>query len=424
MRSLYSFLLYLATPLVLAYFFLRGLRDAGYRGRLGERFGFFAPPRTPGGIVVHAASLGEVNAASELLRRLKDQPKMTPLTVTTVTPAGSARVQELFGGELQHVYAPLDLPGAVGRFFGRMQPHLLIVMETEIWPNLYAAAHRRGIPILVVNARVSPRSLGRYLRLRRWTARVLGQVAAFGAQSAADAERLRAIGAAPERITVTGNLKFDQRLEPGLEQRGAALRASWGTDRPVLAAGSTHEGDERALLQAFGGLLRDFPQALLLLAPRRPERFARAAQLAREAGFAVAMRSQGLAPDPAVQCLIVDSMGELQTFYAACDVAFVGGSLEPHGGHNVLEAAALGRPIVVGPHTFNFEEITRCLVEDGAALRVADAEQLEAALRKLLGDPGLRGRMAAAARKRVESGQGALARTLELVERTVTAAAG
>ncbi|MDX1379892.1 MAG: lipid IV(A) 3-deoxy-D-manno-octulosonic acid transferase [Xanthomonadales bacterium] len=428
MRRLYSLLLYLVTPMALAYLFVRGLRSRGYRERWTERFGWFdAPQKTPGtagAILVHAASLGEVNAAAALLRELRLRLPGRQLQITTVTPAGSARVRELFGDEAFHVYAPLDLPGAVKRFYDCLGPDLLVIMETEIWPNLFGEAARRGIPIVIANARISPRSLGRYRRLRRFTAQTLEHVSVIGAQSEADAARLREIGALPGRLTVTGNLKFDVRLDPGVPGNGAALRRAWGAGRPTILGGSTHEGDERPLLQAFRGLLPDFPDALLLLAPRRPERFLRAAQLVRDAGLQVALRSAGLEAPADTQCLLIDSMGELPTFYAACDVAFVGGSLEPHGGHNVLEAAALARPVLVGPHTFNFADITGGLVEAGAAWRVADAAELEAALRRLLADAGLRERMGAAGRRQVRTGQGALERTLALIQERLTPAAG
>jgi len=428
MRLLYSFLLYLVTPLVLVYLFLRGLRGGGYRDRWSERFGRFdapvTPPGTAGAILVHAASLGEVNAAAALLRELRLRFPLRPLFISTVTPAGSARVRELLGGDTFHIFAPLDLPGAVRRFYDRLAPDLLVVMETEIWPNLFGEAARRGIPIVIANARISPRSLGRYRRLRGFTAQVLRQVSAIGAQSEADAARLREIGAPSERLTVTGNLKFDVRLDPGLPGYGAALRRAWGVGRPTVLGGSTHEGDERPLLQAFRGLLPDFPEALLLLAPRRPERFARAAQLARDAGLQVALRSAGLELPAGTQCLVIDSMGELPMFYAACDVAFVGGSLEPHGGHNVLEAAALARPVLVGPHTFNFEDITRRLADAGAAWRVTDAADLEAALRRLLAEPALREEMGEAGRRELETGQGALDRTLALIQERLTPATG
>ena len=424
MRRLYSLLFYLATPLVLLYLLLRGLRSPDYFARWGERFARFAGPAQAGGIAVHAVSLGEVNAAGALVRELARRYPRYPLALTTLTPAGSARVRALFGDSVFHVYAPLDLPGAVRRFYERVQPRLLIVMETEIWPNLYHEAAARGIPILIANARISQRSIGGYRRLRKWTAAVLGQVSRIAAQTPLDASRLVEIGADPARVTVTGNLKFDVRLPPGQAEAGQAIRRSWGPQRPVLLAGSTHEGDELPLLEAFSRLLETYPNALLVLAPRRPERFGRAAQLARNAGLTVSLRSAGNAVAAGTRCLVVDSLGELQTFYAACDIAFVGGSLEPHGGHNVLEAAALSRPVLVGPHTFNFEEITRQLVAEGAALRVADAGQLHAALLRLFGDAELRDRMGQAGLRLVRSGQGALDRTLALVGELFTATAG
>jgi 3-deoxy-D-manno-octulosonic-acid transferase len=423
MRRLYSLLLYLATPLVLLYLILRGLRSHDYLARWGERFSRFAAPMQTGGIAVHAVSLGEVNAAGALVRELARRYPAYPLCLTTLTPAGSARVRALFGDSVFHVYAPLDLPGAVRRFFEHVRPRLLIIMETEIWPNLYHEAAARGIPILIANARISQRSIGGYRRIRKLVAAVLGQVSRIAAQSEADAQRLVEIGADPARLTVTGNLKFDVRLPPGQAEAGQAIRRAWGAQRPVLLAGSTHEGDELPLLEAFSRLLETCPDALLVLAPRRPERFGRAAQLARNAGLSVSLRSAGHTVAAGTQCLVVDSMGELQTFYAACDVAFVGGSLEPHGGHNVLEAAALSRPVLVGPHTFNFEEITRRLVAEGAALRVGDAGQLHAALLQLFGDAELRDRMGRAGQGLVRSGQGALDRTLALVGELLTATA-
>jgi 3-deoxy-D-manno-octulosonic-acid transferase len=222
---------------------------------------------------------------------------------------------------------------------------------------------------------------------------------------------------------VTGNMKFDVHIAPSLAEQGEAIRLAWGTQRRVLVAGSTHEGDERALLAAFNRLLPTFPDALLVLVPRHPERFARAAQLARQAGLTVSLRSNGISCPSGTQCFVVDAMGELLGFYAAADVAFVGGSLEPIGGHNVLEPAALSKPVLFGPHTANFADITRQLLESEAAFRVADTEQLEAAVRRLFSAPDLRDRMGRAGFRLVRSGQGAVARTLEMIEAQLTARA-
>jgi 3-deoxy-D-manno-octulosonic-acid transferase len=424
MRSLYSLLLYAATPLVLLYLFLRGLRSRGYLRRWPERFAFFSPPPRRGGIAIHAVSMGEVNAASELVRELARRFPDEPLYFTTLTPTGSDRVSELFGGKLFHVYAPFDLPGAVQRFLGRLQPRLLVIMETEIWPNLFHAAGTRGIPMLIANARISPRSFERYRRIRPLTAAALDQVARIAAQSPADAERLIGLGADQARINITGNLKFDLKLPPSLLEQGEVLRLAWGTQRPVLVAGSSHEADERPLLAAFGRLLPSFPNALLVLVPRHPERFGKAAQLARNAGLRVALHSEGAGCPLSAQCFVVDAMGELLRFYAASDVAFVGGTLAPIGGHNLLEPAALSRPVLFGPHTANVADIAPQLLNGGAAIQVATEEELGEALTTLFGDAELRDRMGRAGFELVRNGQGAVGRTLAIIEEMLTAEAG
>jgi 3-deoxy-D-manno-octulosonic-acid transferase len=312
----------------------------------------------------------------------------------------------------------------VRRFFDRVQPRLLIIVETEIWPNLYHEAHSRGIPVIMVNARISERSIGSYLRFRRLTADALGAVSVVAAQSEHDAARIIEIGAEKDRVNVTGNLKFDVNLPPGLREGGDTLRVAWGKDRPVLTAGSTHEGDEGPLLEAFKGVLQTFPSAILVLVPRHPERFLRAAQLARSAGLRVSLLSEKPVFLHETQCLVVDTMGVLMQYYAACDVAFVGGSMTATGGQNMLEPAAMGKPVVVGPHTFNFSDIMRQLVEAQAALQVQDAAELEAAVRRLFGEPQLRDRMGHAGLNLVNSGKGALQRTLDLISGLLTAKAG
>lgn len=424
MRVLYSLLLYLATPAALAYLALRGIGDRAYLRRWRERFAFFRRPERPGGIWIHAASLGEVNAAEPLIRALADAWPDRDLYLTTFTPTGSARVRERFGDDVFHVYSPLDLPGSVRRFFNRLRPGLAVIMETEIWPNLYHEMARRGIPSLLANARISDHSFDRYRYFSRLAGPALAGVSRIGAQSETDADRLRTIGAPADRLSVTGNLKFDIELPGGLQADGAAIRASWGDTRPVLVAGSTHEAEEAPLFDAFTRLLADLPDALLVLVPRHPERFDRAARAAADAGLRTARRSGHQNCPAGVQCYVIDAMGELLRYYAACDVAFVGGSLEPVGGHNVLEPAALARPVVVGPHTFNFADITRSLLDAGAAAQVADAGELAAVLGDLFGNPEQRGRMGEAGARLVKQGQGAVNRTLALARTVFTAEAG
>ena len=420
MRWLYTLLIYLITPLVLLLLAIRGLQNRDWLKRWPQRFGWFDPPDKTGGIVVHAVSVGEVNAASSLVKALSQHFPQLPLCLTTFTPTGSDRVYSLFRNEVLHVYAPLDLRGAVKRFFDRVQPVILIIMETEIWPNLYFEAKRRDIPVMIANARISERSIGGYRRFKRMTTAVLSQVSCIAAQSKLDAERLVEIGADEARLEVTGNLKFDVELPPGLLEQSKAIRRAWGSKRPVLVAGSTHEGDEKPLLEAFKQLLKQFPEALLVLVPRHPERFGRAAQLTRACGLTVCLHSERIDCPPSAQCFIVDAMGELLPYYAACDVAFVGGSLEPIGGHNALEPAALAKPVLFGPHTFNFKDITDQLLNTGAAIRVNNARDLEETTTRLFKQPDLRVQMGRAGLELVKSGQGALARTLEIVQKLIT----
>lgn len=422
MRKLYSLFIYLLTPLALLHLAFRGLRNRDYLKRWSERFAYFETPTATGGIVMHAASMGEVNAASTLIRELLDRYPEYPLCVTTLTPTGSDRVRTLFPGKVFHVYAPLDLPGAVRRFFDRTRPRLLVIMETEIWPNFFYQAAGQDIPVVIANARISDNSIGAYRRLVQFISPALKRVSQIGAQSRLDAERLVEIGADSNRISITGNLKFDVDLPLSLLEQAEPIRLAWGTDRLVLLAGSTHEADEVAVIKAFKPLLAEFPTALLVLVPRHPERFGRAAQLAGAAGLRVSLRSEGISCPRNTQCFVIDSMGELMRYYAACDVAFVGGSMDRVGGQNVLEPAAMGKPVIVGPFTFNFKDITEQLIDSEAALRVQDAGELGMAVSRLFNDPELRDQMGQTGMNLVKSGQGALERTLELIDGVFTEA--
>lgn len=413
MRTLYM----LASYLLMPYLAIRALHRPDYLKRWRERFGYYRRD-TPaaGGIVLHAASVGEVNAAVPLILALKQRFAPSPVTVTCFTPSGSDRILALFENEVHHVYAPLDFPGAVRRFYSMLRPRLLIIMETEIWPNLYFAATQNGVPILMANARVSDKSIKGYRCMLGLPRAALAQVARIAAQSEADAERFRCIGAPADRVTVTGNLKFDLSLPDELRQHGQRLRRNWGEQRPVLLAASTHQGEEGEVLAAFLGLLQSFPEALLVLAPRQPQRFEPAARAARSAGLVVQRHTEEATCRTGTNCLLVDALGTLLPYYAACDVAFVGGSLDPIGGHNVLEPAALSIPVLVGPHTFNFADITRQMLAIGGALRVNNAAELQHEAARLFSNETLRQKMGGAGQTLVRHGQGALARTLRLIE--------
>ncbi len=422
LRFLYTLTMYLLTPVILYRLAARGLRQRGYFSRWRERFAFFPDPGIRRSIWVHAVSMGEVNAAAPLIEALMREYPYAPFVVTTMTPTGSERVRKLFGDRVFHVYLPYDLPASVRRFFDRVDPRFAVILETEIWPNLFITCRERGIPILVANARLSERSLRGYGPVRALARRAIRCANYVAAQSPIDAERLRALGAAVSRLSVVGNLKFDIELPEGLPVIGARLRDSWGGKRPVWIAASTHEGEELPVLKAHTAILQRFPDALLVIVPRHPERFKPVASACRSLGFTTRTRSEDGNADEHCQCFVVDTMGELLDFYAASDLAFVGGSLEPIGGHNLLEPAALGMPIVVGPHMFNAEEVTEGLVEAGAAVRVEDAEGLAAVVVKLLANDAERIAMGESARGVVMRERGAVQRTLQIVGTMLEAA--
>ncbi len=416
MRTLYSLLVTLGTPLVLLYFFLRGLRDHAYLLRWGERFGFVQPGPKAGGILLHAASVGEFNAANPLAEALLDRYPGLPLTITTLTPTGSDRVLQVFSGRVFHYHLPLDLPFAVARFLDRVEPLLIIVMETEIWPNLYHQAHRRKIPLIIANARMSAKSVKGYQRWPGLVAAALQPVTWVGAQSSRDLEHMVQCGVVAQNIETTGNLKFDLQIPDSLLEQGETLRRQWGPARPVLIAGSTHEADENVLFRAFTALLKNIPNALLVLVPRHPERFARAAQAAMGAGLRVERYSDNADCPEQTQCFVMDTMGQLMACYAAGDATFVGGSMGEQGGHNVLEPAALGKPVLVGPNTANASDIVTELVNGGAAWRVCDWQQLQRSAETLLKDSSVRQQMGLAGLALMENNQGALGRTLAAIE--------
>ncbi|MDZ4728383.1 MAG: lipid IV(A) 3-deoxy-D-manno-octulosonic acid transferase [Xanthomonadales bacterium] len=412
---LYSLALYLFTPLFFLYLLFRGWRDRGYWQSWGQRLGFCRKQVHPGGIVVHAVSVGEVNAAEGLIHQLLKRYPNLPVTVTCFTPTGSRRIRALFGAEVAHALWPLDLPGAVRRFLRFTQPKLIIILETEIWPNLYSAADGLGIPLMLVNARISNNSFARYQRFHALTSAALGSADRIGAQSEEDQRRLLMLGAPPDRTLLTGNLKYDLHLAAELPAQGLALRQGWGAERPVWLAASTREGEEEVILEAFQQVLQKFPQALLVMVPRHPERFDEVAGLITGSGLSMLRHSKLGCEMQGVSCYLVDAMGELLRFYAACDLAFVGGSLANTGGHNVLEAAALAKPVLVGPNTFNFAQITERLLASGGALRVIDSASLQQAVVGLLHQPEKAAAMGAAGKNLVLNEQGALERTLDMV---------
>lgn len=424
-RAVYTLLLRLWLPWHALGLWRRGQRDPVLRTSLAAHLARQLPERNDRPLWLHAASVGELQALAGLLELLRERHARLPLLLTVGTAAGLSRARMLFAPAtwpgLTILAAPWDLPGVARRFLDATRPCAAVLVETELWPNLIAAASMRSIPLALVSARVSARSLGRY---RRWVPGLMqATVRAFGwigAQSAQDAARFIALGADPARVEVAGNLKFDMPLPAGILEQGAALRARAAPARPMWVAGSTHEGEEALCLAAQRELesaaaARGQALPLLVLAPRRPERFAQVAQWLAAERATFARSSLNEAVDLRASVLLVDRLGELLVCYAAADAAFVGGTLVPVGGHNLLEPAALAKPVLAGPCTFNAPEAARLLEECGALRRVRDGADLARSLQEVFDDPALARNLGARAAAAVAANRGAAARALEAV---------
>jgi 3-deoxy-D-manno-octulosonic-acid transferase len=395
---------------------VRGFRNRNYWRRWPERFGYGPELPHKKAIWVHAVSVGEVRAAALLVPQLMNRYPAHRIVITTMTPTGSAQVRALFQDRVDHCYVAYDLESSVNRFLDRIHPELAIIMETELWPNLFHACSRRRIPILVSNVRMSEKSMRGYLRFPALVAATMAQVNSLAIQSEADANRMRMLGARDDQIHVTGSIKFELDVPASLREAAEVLRRQWGNNRAVWIAASTREGEDEQVLHVFARLRETNPDLLLVLVPRHPERCPQVARLIRKFGYEFSLRSEQGAEVPAtIDVLLGDTMGELLLMYAAADLAFVGGSLVPTGGHNLLEPAALGKATVVGPHTFNFLEITRLAVERGAALQVHSGDELAEALRQLLADVDRRQAIGEAGRRLVEENRGALKQNLALI---------
>ncbi|PNB51287.1 3-deoxy-D-manno-octulosonic acid transferase [Pseudomonas sp. GW456-12-10-14-LB2] len=421
-RTLYTALFYLGLPLVAIRLWLRSRKAPAYAKRIGERFSYGMPTLQPGGIWVHAVSVGESIAAAPMIRALLQRYPQLPITVTCMTPTGSERIHALFANEprIQHCYLPYDLPCAAGRFLDRVQPKLAVIMETELWPNHIHQCAKRRIPVALANGRLSERSAKGYGRFSKLTAPMLAEMSLFAVQTEAEAQRFRDLGARAETVEVTGSIKFDLTIDPQLLQRAAELRGQWqALERPVWIAASTHEGEDEVVLNAHRRLLANHPDALLILVPRHPERFNSVFELCQREGFATVRRSTGASVDAATSVLLGDTMGELLFLYALADSAFVGGSLVPNGGHNLLEPAALAKPVISGPHLFNFLDIAAQLRSAGALAEVDDAEGLATEVQRLFELPRDAQRMAEAGLSVMRRNQGALQRLLDGLGRLI-----
>jgi 3-deoxy-D-manno-octulosonic-acid transferase len=416
MRYLYTLAGYLLlAPIFCAVLWFRSLRDARYRQRFSQRFGSGDTMAEPS-IWVHAVSVGEVNAAAVLVRTLYDRYPGIPLVVTTLSPTGDERARTLLGDRANIRYLPLDLPGSVSRFFDRVKPRIAVIFETELWPNLYHECGRRRVPLVLASARLSPRNMSRYRRFISLFREVLSNRVTIAAQGESDAERFRSLGADPERTHVTGNLKFDFAVPANVKTKGAELRQLYAADRPVWVAGSTHAGEEAQVLEAHREVRKTHPGAILALVPRHPQRFNEVASWLEKQNVRFIRHSQPSARTRDLEVVLVDTLGELLDFYAMGDVAFVGGTLVEVGGHNLLEPAALGLPVLAGPHNFNGADIAKILVERGAVFIVNDARELAAKVSVLLSSPEDRARIGTLGRECVEDNRGALNKLLSLID--------
>ena len=420
MRIAYNIITYLVSPVYGLYWLFRSLTNPDYRDRLGQRFGFGYPQIAEGCIWIHAVSVGEVQASAPLVKVLKRRFPDRKLLVTTVTPTGATRARKLFGDTVALSYLPFETPFAVNNFFDATRPQVALILETEIWPNLYYACGKRRIPLVLVSARISPKSVENYRKLLPLFRETLSYGIVIAAQSVSDAKRFEALGAAPERTSVTGNIKFDIEIEDSVISDGMQLRRECFADRHVWIAASTHVKEEELVLAAHRLVRREIPDALLILVPRHPERFSGVASLLERAGFHYVMRTAGESCSAETEVLLGDTMGEVPMFYAASDVAFVGGTLVPVGGHNLLEPAAFGKPIITGPHLFNTQEIADMLAEVGASILVNDERELAHAVLELLANPERASDAGGEGFALLLKNRGSLQRLLDLLEPTMT----
>jgi len=420
-KLLYTILLHLSLPLLILRLIWRGFQSPEYWKRWSERFGSSPVLEKDKPIIwIHAVSVGEAEACRPVVKKLQEEYPLHQLLITTMTPTGSARVKLLFTDTVAHCYLPYDLPFAIHRFLKRTHPQFGIIMETEIWPNLLAICAQHSLPIVLANARMSERSAKGYQRFAQFTQDTLQNITLIAAQTVDDKQRFHNLGADHKKVHSVGNLKYEINLSTSLKEQAVTMRDLWDKNRPVLVAASTHEGEEEIILNAARQIRAQCPDLLLIIVPRHPERFDRVAALAQKSGVKTLRRSEHRPCPSDVNVFIVDTMGELPLFYACCDIAYVGGSLVPHGGHNLLEPAILGKPVITGPHFFNFQHITQQFITAKAALQVDDAQKLANTVIELFTHPEQRAQMGQAGLKLIAKSQGASTRLVNLIKHNIS----
>ncbi|MFL2555867.1 MAG: lipid IV(A) 3-deoxy-D-manno-octulosonic acid transferase [Gammaproteobacteria bacterium] len=417
MRYLYTVVIQLLIPFVLIRLLLVSYKYPVYRKRWLERLGIINWKNTKPLIWIHAVSVGEVNASKPIINQFLKKYNNHKILLTTVTPTGSITVKEAYKENILNLYLPYDIPFCIDKFLQSVKPSILITMETEIWPNLYHLCNKANIPILIVNGRLSQKSTRRYKLASKLTATTLQLVGAIAAQTRADAERFITLGANEKNISITGNLKFDIQVPQSIMEKAEPLRHYFSINRSIWIAASTHEGEEKIILEAHRKILNKHPNAILILAPRHPERVARIIPLCKKANFKYIKRTEEKPFTDENNIFLLDTLGELNLFYAASQVAFVGGSLVRNGGQNMLEPASLNLPVITGPNTHNFSEISELLLQKGALLIAQNEKELSDKVIDLLSDANLRNNMGERGEAVIEANRGSSIKTFELIEK-------
>ncbi|WP_348666549.1 lipid IV(A) 3-deoxy-D-manno-octulosonic acid transferase [Arsenophonus symbiont of Ornithomya chloropus] len=417
MFFLYQILMYLIQPIILCRLLWNAYKYPAYLKRWNERYGFYNSKVIPGGILLHSVSVGETLAAFPLVKILRHYYPELPITITTMTPTGSERVLSEFGNNVYHVYLPYDLIGSVVRFINQINPKLTIIMEKELWPNLIIKLRQRKIPLIIANARMSEKSAINYQKLGCFIEKLLQKITLIAVQNKEDGERFIKLGLPRKKISVIGNLKFDIHITPELEIKTITLRQKWALlRRPVWIASSTHDGEESIILEAHIQLLKKFPDLLLILVPRHPERFKYSKELTKKSKLHYILKSKNTLPNANTQVIIGDTMGELMLLYGIADLAFIGGSLVKKGGHNPLEAAIHAIPILMGPHTFNFQDICNSLKKINGLITVNNTQSLIVTISNLLKNKNVRSYHGHQAAELVYKNQGVSEKLIKLLK--------
>ncbi|HEY8096082.1 MAG TPA: lipid IV(A) 3-deoxy-D-manno-octulosonic acid transferase [Methylobacter sp.] len=419
MRVFYACLFYLLIPFILVRLIWRSIKAPAYRHRWGERFAFYNRKFAQNVIWFHAVSVGEAESLFPLVRKIQQQHPDAKLLITTTTPTGSARVKAVMQESVEHVYLPYDIPCAVSRFMRCFKPRIAVIMETEIWPNLFACCGKNEVPLYIINARLSEKSAGGYQKIPALISPALAQVKLIATQTQDDAQRFVAIGAKSEAVRTLGNIKFDIDVSSDIIGQGLRLKSDWFVGRFVWLIASTHKDEEAIFLEIYKEIKQKIPELLLVIVPRHPERFGEVKKLCERHQLNVVMRTSGDACHQLVDVYLADTMGELKMLYAASDATFVGGSMVPVGGHNILEALAVGTPVLFGPYMTNFKEIAQRVLLHDAAKQCQNKNEIINAIVELHADAAYRQSFAKEGREFVRQNQGAIIRILDVLNQDI-----